>query len=1431
MGKGVIMKRFISCVLTVCMVLSCLAMTDIRTVQAAETDSTTLYFYNSAGWEEVGVYTWAPSEVFGGWPGQTLEPVGEEEGLGEGWYKVDVPVDAVTSNFPIIFNNNGHDSQAPTVDIKNHTNVYLNAESDVAFSSAKEAEDNANTTTIYFYNSTGWEEISAYTYNPELFGGWPGQRLDSAEDELGKDWYKITVPVNAALENFTIIFNNNNNGKQMADTPITDKSKLFVDGASNQFYAKAEDAENPITTAYFYNNRGWEDVHAYIWGDNLTVDEEDTLRAWPGDLIDESDIGDNWYEITIPANPDFHVIFNDGVGGEGRQYDYYIADRTRVFASTDGAETTDVYASRAEAEIALGISQETEVYFLNSKKWDKVGAYVYSSDPAEALGGWNDAMAKELEKADELGKDWLKVTVPAKAPFNIIFCNVDAQEQRAELQVPDQDTVYVTGSNAVYSNDFAAALAEGYADISKASTVYFYNSREWETVNGYVFTREKGKEDDENAPGKVLGAGWPGEKAKSAAEELGENWWKITIPMTITEDTPAFVTINDGANRTEDVKLTAQNDNYVIPTGALFASKEDAEKAAKNAVYDDGCDDKDTNADIEDYDVTYSGKGAELPYITYEAEAAKTNAEVLEKDTTHSEAIQSSASGRQAVKLNDEGDYVEFTLEESANTMVLRYCIPDSRNGSGIDAGLNVYVDGEKDNSLELTSKYAWVYGSYPYFNKPKQGKAHRFYDDVRVKFDKTLSKGTKIRLQKDAENTADYYIIDMIEAELAGPALTQPEGSLSVTDEEFGAIADDGEDDYEAFVKCISKAEETGKEVWIPEGTFDLKERKALKPKGVTIRGAGMWYTNLVGEGVSFNFKGTCKFYDFAMTGMANVRRDSIDLGAFEPATRSTNATIQNIWVEHVKVGVWSANTTNLAIQGCRIRNTFADGINLCSMTNNAVVRNNNIRNTGDDCIAIWPWLADCTGNTIAHNTVQAPDLANGIALYAGDRNVVEDNHVMDIINNGSGICIGSEFSTAKGYHGKTTVRGNLLERSGSWQTDDQYPIGALWIWSTWNPMEADFEVTDNTLKDCSYEGFLFDCHSNIETVTLKNNVIDGATDGIAVRTIKGSTEPGFANVENVSVDNFSGELINNEIPDLFELKLQGKGIYDKQNPSEPASEEPTSEEPTSEIPASEEPTSEKSVSDTLSAEAAEYLIANIGTVTADSKTAIETARKVYDNLTEAQKKLVTNVNVLVKAEETLKTVAEKTTETTKAAEVTQTVKVTSISLKGISEKIAAGKKLELTAEVTPDNAANKALTWEISNQNYATVDEKGVVSVKKAGAGKTVTITATAKDGSGQKATYKIQIMKNAVKKIKVTAKSNSVKAGSELKLKASVTAKKGANKKLTWKSNHTKYATVSSKGVVKAKAAGKGKKVKITATATDGSGKKASITIKIK
>ena len=176
--------------------------------------------------------------------------------------------------------------------------------------------------------------------------------------------------------------------------------------------------------------------------------------------------------------------------------------------------------------------------------------------------------------------------------------------------------------------------------------------------------------------------------------------------------------------------------------------------------------------------------------------------------------------------------------------------------------------------------------------------------------------------------------------------------------------------------------------------------------------------------------------------------------------------------------------------------------------------------------------------------------------------------------------------------------------------------------------------------------------------------------------------------------------------------------------------------------------------------------------------------------------------------------------------------VKVVKITLNKTTASVGKGKTMQLTATVTPTNATNKAVTWKSSNTKIATVSSTGKVTAKSAG---TVTITCTAKDGSGKKATCKVTVtepkppVKPTVKVTKLTLnkKAATLSPKETLTLRATVTPTNATNKAVTWKSSNTKIATVSSTGKVTAKSAGT---VTITCTAKDGSGKKATCRITV-
>ncbi len=178
------------------------------------------------------------------------------------------------------------------------------------------------------------------------------------------------------------------------------------------------------------------------------------------------------------------------------------------------------------------------------------------------------------------------------------------------------------------------------------------------------------------------------------------------------------------------------------------------------------------------------------------------------------------------------------------------------------------------------------------------------------------------------------------------------------------------------------------------------------------------------------------------------------------------------------------------------------------------------------------------------------------------------------------------------------------------------------------------------------------------------------------------------------------------------------------------------------------------------------------------------------------------------------------------KASAMVVTANVKRVSKMAVKKtmKMAPKKTMTLKVAFSPANAVKETVTFKSSNPKVAAVNSKGKITAKKAGK---TNITIISKNGL--KKTFKLQVMKKAVSKIKIKASKKTIKVRKTVKLKAVTTpGKKLASTSVFWKSGNTKIATVSASGTVKGRKKGK---VKITAYATDGSGKKATITIRVK
>jgi hypothetical protein len=438
--------------------------------------------------------------------------------------------------------------------------------------------------------------------------------------------------------------------------------------------------------------------------------------------------------------------------------------------------------------------------------------------------------------------------------------------------------------------------------------------------------------------------------------------------------------------------------------------------------------------------VVYSARGASMPYTRYDTDdATRGGGATLQSAPTFDQAlIASEASGQRYVALPASGSYLEWSVRqgEGGAGVTMRFTMPDSTDGMGLNGSLDVYVNGVKAKTVPLTSYYNWQYFSSDQpADTPAGGRPLFRFDEVHFKMDTPLQPGDTIRIQKSNADNLEYGV-DFIEIEPVPAAIARSANSVSVTD--FGAIANDSLDDLAAFEAAVTAAVAGSKTLYIPEGTFHLGNMWKIGSvsnmiNDITIVGAGIWHTNIqftnpnsASGGISFRVEGKLDFSHIYMNSKLRSRyhENAIYKGFMDNFGK--NSKVHNVWVEHFECGFWVGDYAHtpaiyadgLIIENSRIRNNLADGVNFAQGTSNSTVRNSSVRNNGDDGLAVW--TSNVNGaragvnNTFSFNTIENNWRAAGIAFFGGGGHKATNNLIIDTVG-GSGIRMNTVFP---GYH-----------------------------------------------------------------------------------------------------------------------------------------------------------------------------------------------------------------------------------------------------------------------------------------------------------------------------------------------------------------------------------------------------------------------------
>lgn len=342
-----------------------------------------------------------------------------------------------------------------------------------------------------------------------------------------------------------------------------------------------------------------------------------------------------------------------------------------------------------------------------------------------------------------------------------------------------------------------------------------------------------------------------------------------------------------------------------------------------------------------------------------------------------------------------------------------------------------------------------------------------------------TVPAGSTIRLQKDAANTS-RYAIDFVSLEQVAP-VANPDPARYTVPAGFTH-----QDVQNALDKVRMDTTGTLVGVYLPAGDYQTASKFQVYGKAVKVAGAGPWYTRFNAPStqdntdVGFRAEAAAKgssFTGFAYFGNYTSRIDGP--GKVFDFSNVTDIVIDNIWNEHMVCLYWGANTDRITIKNSRIRNMFADGINMTNGSTDNLVTNNEARATGDDSFALFSAIdaggADMKNNVYENLTSILTWRAAGIAVYGGYNNTFRNIHIADTLVY-SGITISSlDFGYPMNGFGTepTTVENVSIVRAGGHFWGAQTFPG-IWLFSASKVFQG-IRVNNVDIVDPTYSGIMF--------------------------------------------------------------------------------------------------------------------------------------------------------------------------------------------------------------------------------------------------------------------------------------------------------------------------------------------------------------------
>ena len=369
-------------------------------------DYYTIYVDNQSGWDALALHYWGAIESEGvtgtEWPG--LQPAGTETINGVDYISFELPKELNGKTINTIFNNNGGGKQFDAMfGFLVERDIYVK----ITESGYEEVdpENIYNGYYVYVDNQTTWEALALYTWGDVEVAGWPGIQPEGTKEVEGVTYTYFKMGEGANDKTINIIFNNNNNGTQLGDIPVTLNRDFYfriTDTGSKEVDPFA--TSGTVRKVYIEDNSGWPAITLHYWGDGVTG------ASWPGITpVGTEEIGGVTYTcFEMPESLDgksINFILNNN-GNDEQLGDVYITlDRNYYYRIT----------ATTQEEISF------RIYVDNQSGWAAFALYTWGDFE---LGAWPGKTPEGTETINSVTYSYFNMgTTATGKSVNLIFNN------------------------------------------------------------------------------------------------------------------------------------------------------------------------------------------------------------------------------------------------------------------------------------------------------------------------------------------------------------------------------------------------------------------------------------------------------------------------------------------------------------------------------------------------------------------------------------------------------------------------------------------------------------------------------------------------------------------------------------------------------------------------------------------------------------------------------------------------------------------------------------------------------------------------------------------------------------------------------------------------------------------------------------------------